>query len=183
MGHHPDLKVPFDPSRAKDLIAKAGYPNGLEIKMLTWNREAWKRRAEVYQQQLAQVGLRSTITALEGLDWRATTKSNKGYDLALWGEPTRADPDLMSRFMTTEGQGNWMNFNLPEIDKLFVDGRAALDPAKRDEIYRRAVKLYFDAAYVIPIYGETSPRTKLKQMRWQKRQFLYHTPATWWLAS
>ena len=183
MGHHADLKVPYDPTRAKELIAKAGYPNGLEIKMLTWNREAWKRRAEVYQQQLAQVGLRSTITALEGLDWRATTKSNKGYDLALWGEPTRADPDLMSRFMTTEGQGNWMNFTLPEIDKLFVDGRAALDPAKRDEIYRRAAKIYFDVAYVIPIYGETSPRAKLKQMRWQKRQFLYHTPATWWLAS
>lgn len=183
MGYNPDLVYPYDPDRAKAILAQAGYGSGLSIKMLTWNREAWKRRAEVYQQQLERVGIRSEISALEGLDWRATTRSNQGYDLALWGETARADPDLMSRFMTSAGQGNWMNFDLPDIDRLFQEGRAAQDTGRRSEIYQRAARLFFDAAYVIPIYGETSPRAKLKVMRWQKRQFLYHSPNTWWLSS
>lgn len=182
-GYNPELTYPYDPDKAKALLAEAGYPNGLAIKMLTWNREAWKRRAEVYQQQLAKIGITSEISALEGIDWRATTKSNQGYDIALWGEGARADPDLMSRFMTSAGQGNWMNFELPEVDKLFLKGRAELDPVARANIYSDAAKIFFDEAYVIPIYSETSPRTKLKTMHWEKRQFLYHTPVTWWLSS
>jgi peptide/nickel transport system substrate-binding protein len=182
-GYNAALTYPYDPEKAKALLAEAGYPNGLAIKMLTWNREAWKRRAEVYQQQLANIGITSEISALEGIDWRATTKSNQGYDIALWGEGSRADPDLMSRFMTSAGQGNWMNFALPEVDKLFLEGRAELDPAKRAEIYSDAAKIFFDEAYVIPIYSETSPRTKLKSMHWDKRQYLFHTPITWWLSA
>lgn len=183
MGHDPKLSYTYDPDRAKSLVAKAGYPNGLDVKMLTWNREAWIRRAEVYQQQLARVGMRCHIDALEGLAWRATTKSNKGYDLALWGEEDRADPDGLSRFMTTGGQGNWMNFDLPGIDKLFREGRGLLDPVKRGQNYRRAADLFFESAYVIPIYKETSPFARRKEMHWQKRQYMYHSIATWWLSA
>jgi ABC-type transport system substrate-binding protein len=183
IGYDAKLVYTYDPDKAKSVVAKAGYPNGLDVKMLTWNREAWIRRAEVYQQQLAGVGMRCHIDALEGLAWRATTKSNRGYDLALWGEEDRADPDGLSRFMTTKGQGNWMNFDLPGIDRLFREGRGVLDPTKRSEYYKRAADLFFESAYVIPIYKETSPFVRRREMHWQKRQYMYHSIATWWLSS
>ena len=183
MGYDARLVYTYDPEKAKSLMAKAGYASGLDVQMLTWNRQAWIARAEVYQQQLARVGMRCHISALEGLAWMSTTRSNRNYDLALWGEEDRADPDGLSRFMTTGGQGNWMNFDLPGIDKLFREGRGALDPTKRADYYKRAADLFFESAYVIPIYKENSPYVRRKEMHWQKRQYIYPSITTWWLSS
>ena len=65
--------------------------------------------------------------------------------------------------MTTNGQGNWMNFDLPGIDRLFREGRGVLDPTKRSEYYKRAADLFFESAYVIPIYKETSPFVRRRE--------------------
>jgi peptide/nickel transport system substrate-binding protein len=183
MGYNPDLEWPFDLEAAKSTFSTEGYEDGLAIHMNTWNREAWIRRAEVYQQQLAPLNITMEIAALEGIDWRASATSNEGYDIALWGEDTYVDPSGMERFMTSAGAGNWMGFNLPEVDALFQQGLSELDPARRDELYQEAARLFYEAAYVVPIYKEVSPLAKARKLQWGTREFRYYDHASWWLQS
>src|SRR5690606_26937994 len=105
------------------------------------------------------------IAALEGIDWRASATSNEGYDIALWGEDTYVDPSGMERFMTSPGLGNWMGFELPEVDALFQQGLSELDESRRNQIYQEAAQLFFDAAYVVPIYKEVSPLAKARKLQ------------------
>src|SRR5690606_28161979 len=57
MGYNPNLEWPFDLEGAQATFAQEGYGDGLAINMNTWNREAWIRRAEVYQQQLSPLNI------------------------------------------------------------------------------------------------------------------------------
>lgn len=49
---------------------------------------------------------------------------------------------------------NWMQLNDPALDKLFVDGRAETDPAKRDAIYAQAQQRIMDTGLWFPVHNQ-----------------------------
>ena len=57
---------PYDVKKAKALLAEAGYPNGFETTMwAAYNNTAAQKVIQFVQQQLQQVGIKTTIQALE----------------------------------------------------------------------------------------------------------------------
>src|SRR5437867_5431710 len=51
---------PYDPKKAKELLAQAGYPNGVDI-MLHSSSVDWRPHFEALGQMLTEVGLRTTV--------------------------------------------------------------------------------------------------------------------------
>lgn len=57
---------PYDPNKAKQLLKEAGYPNGFETQLWSaYNHTTGQKVIQFLQQQLAQVGIKASVQALE----------------------------------------------------------------------------------------------------------------------
>lgn len=71
----------YNPEKAKELLAQAGYPNGFSISLKTEDSSALKNAVTIIQQYLAQVGINAEITILSGADANA---AEAGWGDGLW---------------------------------------------------------------------------------------------------
>jgi peptide/nickel transport system substrate-binding protein len=142
---------PYDQTKAKQLLAEAGFPNGMDIDLAIIARPAEQRMAEIAKQMFDQVGFRTKIDAAEVLAWRANMKSGK-FSAGFWRGEIPLDPDQNSRAIYSNGPANWAGFNDPSLDKCMDEGTATLDPAKRAEVYKRCLTILQENAYLFSGY-------------------------------
>jgi glutathione transport system substrate-binding protein len=57
---------PYDPAKARQLLKEAGYPNGFETQLWSaYNHTTAQKVIQFLQQQLAQVGIKASLLAME----------------------------------------------------------------------------------------------------------------------
>lgn len=129
---------PYDPNKAKQLLAQAGYPNGFSFVFKTSTDAEANSRAQVIQQMLKQVGVNMQIQSNEMATFFADIgKGNfQMYSLSRNGI---ADPDFYyilfySKNTPPDGQ-NRGYYNNPKVDQLLLEGRSTFDKAKRKPAY------------------------------------------------
>jgi peptide/nickel transport system substrate-binding protein len=133
-GYNPALKpIPYDPERAKRLLAEAGYPNGIDITLDAPYGKYPKDKevAEAMTGQLAKAGIRTTV---KNYEWGVLTKrifSHQASPLALiaWGD-TNFDPDSHNR-LTLKSGSTWSQAKDPQLDDLIDRIAAEMNPEKR----------------------------------------------------
>lgn len=129
-----------DVEKAKELMAKAGYPDGFEARLLASSQYAFHQNTAVaLQSELAKIGIRIT---LDLPDWatRMSKAGNADYDFAVLGSLGEiADPDWLTNYYYGGEKlvrtNNSPYFDDPEIDALLDKGRATVDPAERAKVY------------------------------------------------
>jgi len=143
--HNPELKpISYDPALAKNLLAQAGYKDGLTIKGYMANMTQSVSGAEAIKAMLAKVGITWNI---EFLDPAAISEKLRkvDYDFAAGGWSWIYDPDLMATGLYHPDGG--FNFgrsrNQKAID-LIEAGRKELDFDKRTKIYWELEKVLYD---------------------------------------
>lgn len=134
---------PYDPVKAKQLLAQAGYPNGFSFTFKTSTDAEANSRAQVMQQMLKQIGVNMQIQSNEMSTFFADIgKGNfQMYSLSRNGI---ADPDFYyiifySKNTPPEGQNRGYYQN-PKLDQLMVQGRSTFDRAKRKPVYEEIQK-------------------------------------------
>ena len=144
----------YDVAEAKRLLAAAGVPNGFEATMLaTAQFGMHKDTAEVVQQHLAAIGIK---TDLKLPDWstRVRLGTTGQYEIAIHGvSADYNDPDGLATVMDTAlspTHGRSFGLSAPRTTKLFADGRAEFDDAKRVAIYK---ELQRAALEEVPLVG------------------------------
>ncbi|HUJ14335.1 MAG TPA: ABC transporter substrate-binding protein [Thermoanaerobaculia bacterium] len=129
---------PFDPAKAKQLLAQAGYPNGFSFVFKTSTDAEANSRAQVIQQMLKQVGVTMQIQSNEMATFFADIgKGNfQMYSLSRNGI---ADPDFYYiLFYSTNTPPDGQNrgyYSNPQVDRLLIAGRSTFDKAKRKPDY------------------------------------------------
>lgn len=128
----------YNPARAKELLAEAGYPQGFTVKLLATSAYSthWCP-AEVIQAQLAEVGIK---VELELVDWptRVQRRSDWNYELASDGlSGYYNDPDFYYAYFHGAGPRycHPPYFDDPVVNDLLEKGRATLDRDVRKQIY------------------------------------------------
>lgn len=155
VGYSPNVKgLDYNLEKAKQLLAEAGYANGLKATIYLNDNKARISVAEVLQQQLKQIGIDLQVKVLEfGAYIDAASKGETDLFISGWGNATGdADYNQYNLFHTKSqgAPGNHSFYSNPEVDKLIEDGRKEKDPAKRTQIYEQAQQIEMNEAALIP---------------------------------
>lgn len=151
---------PYDLAKAKELIAESDYPNGFEqaLLVLAGNQDE-VAIATTLQQMWAQIGVKLTIQQVDNAT--RTDLFRKGtfpMRLSVWTDDI-ADPSQITSYFayspTIQAQhSGWKN---DEVDKLFEQSQAELDPAKRKEQFAKIQKIYNATGPIVPLYETPYP--------------------------
>ncbi|MBX6342500.1 MAG: glutathione ABC transporter substrate-binding protein GsiB, partial [Thermomicrobiaceae bacterium] len=161
-GYHKVGTYPYDPEKAKSLLAEAGYPNG--FKSVLWTSAASKNRAVAVQGQLAKVGVQVEVVQMESAALTAETakpvdQSQIQMLVSNWS-PSTGDADWGLRPLYTKDQwppagATYSFYTNPEVEKAIQQGLQLVDPEKRKEAYARAQELIWEDAPNIFLYLPT----------------------------
>lgn len=138
----------YDPDAAKALIAEAGFPDGIDIKLTVIQRPLEQQIAEMIKQMWDEVGIRTELEILERTAWIDKLRAGDGFDAAFWRAIFPADPDQNGQLLLTGAQSNWGSYSNPEIDRLMEEARTTMDTAERAELYRQVQQHVYDDACV-----------------------------------
>lgn len=106
---------PYDPEKAKQLLAEAGYPDGFSINAITTAGEA-QRHQEIIQSQWQKVGVKVNIvpTTNQVEDWFLAKGSKgeiSGYTII------RPMPDIFPRVFNSDAFANVCHPEVPPVDE------------------------------------------------------------------
>lgn len=143
---------PYDPAKARALLAEAGYPNGFETTITFANFDLHRGNAEVIASQLAQVGVKATLQSMELATWLEQVYRGRDYELNTLSHSGRLDPDPFLNRLTCGGKEDYLNYCNPEYDELIWQGASTTDVARRKEIYAKAQRLLAEGAASVWLY-------------------------------
>ena len=149
-------QVSYDPARARDCLAKAGFPGGQGFPRLTIlfnTSEDHRRIAEAIQAMWKrELGIRVELTNQEwGSYLQATTTLQ--YDVARrsWiGD--YLDPNSFLQMLVSGDGNNRTGWSNARYDSLVREAARTLDPARRFATLAVAESLALDQAVFLPIY-------------------------------
>jgi peptide/nickel transport system substrate-binding protein len=152
--------VPYDPARAKQLLAEAGYPNGLKLAFTSYSGSivAARQVADAVAGYLAKVGIETERQHIEDIGlWGNLERSGRLKDiyLASWGSWSVFDADMIlyARFHSREDYSFTQD---PKLDQWLDTGRNTVDPKKRMEAYAQAQHYIADNFLAFPMYAQTA---------------------------
>ncbi len=165
-----DVKpLPYDPAKAKRLLAEAGWLDhdgdgwlekdgrDFEFTVLVNQGNAERLRcAEMIQSYLKAVGIRMKIRTLE---WSAMINefiNKKRFEAVLMGWFLTRDPDcydIWHSSKTREGEFNFIGYRNDEVDRLLEAGRRTFDQAERARIYFSIHRLIHDDEPYLFLYS------------------------------
>lgn len=146
----------YNPAHAKKLLAELGYgpSNPMHIIMMTWVGDQRGKVLQVFQNMLAQVGIKADIQVMDigTLNARVKqendTKTGVGtLDLMGW---TWFDPDVL--YLLWHSPGAYDGFQTPELDRLLEKTRTTLDHDKRTAAVKDVEKYLLSHVVQVPVY-------------------------------
>lgn len=128
-----------DIEEAKKLLAEAGYPDGFEMKITALGGYAdIVGTAQVLQQQLEKIGIKSEIEQLEIGQYVAAWKKCD-HQVMAGRNGAGSDPDrALGFFFNSSGSANVWGFKDDTYDELTNKGKVTIDEGERVKIYKEA---------------------------------------------
>lgn len=182
LGYDPSLKYyEYDPNKAKQLLAEAGFPNGFETDFwyMSVTRGYFpdsKGIAEAMAADLAKVGIK---TNLKTEDWAAYLKDREegkfGMWMLGWGSDN-GDPDNFIGYHFVSLNKKEDSYNNQQLHDLLVKGAQVADPKEREKYYKQAEKIVNDDVPRIPVAHAKTPIVLSKKIQGYNAQVFTEGP-------
>jgi peptide/nickel transport system substrate-binding protein len=160
-GYVADLPAPaFDAEKARKLLAEAGYPNGFTIGLVGSNNR-YVNDAQIIQ-AIGQMWQRIGVTTkVDAVPFSVLAQRQARNDMAAlmigWatnGEPSSALRSMLMSFNREKGYGttNFAGYSNPALDALVEEGLRTSDDEKREDIFKRAMRMGMEDIGAIPLH-------------------------------
>jgi peptide/nickel transport system substrate-binding protein len=177
-GASPNVKpYPYDPAKAKALLAEAGYKNGLNITIHGPNDRLANDSRVV--QSIAQMWNRIGVNAkAEVMPWSVYFPKAGKREFSIWllssGSIAEMATALNSVVVTHDpkngkGVNNRGRYSNPQLDDLVNTAFLTLDDNKRRELLQKASELFADEQPVMPLYFYSFSIATPKNVRYAPR--------------
>ncbi|HXH82271.1 MAG TPA: ABC transporter substrate-binding protein [Candidatus Tectomicrobia bacterium] len=160
-GHDPSVTpYPYDPKKARELLAQAGHPNGVEITLHSAFVE-FRPVFEAICQMLTEVGIKTNPKMWDpGPAWNkffiGEGKATHGY-YGSWGYYSVFDADAILHPLYHTEPGGWAGkwyARVEGLDQLIDQARSTVDQAARKRTYSQIQRLIKEEAPSIFLFHQ-----------------------------
>ncbi|MHB8869665.1 MAG: ABC transporter substrate-binding protein [Thermoleophilia bacterium] len=139
-----DESIPYDPEKAKQLLAEAGYADGVTIKLVAQTADPIPAVATAWQAQMKEIGVTVEIQQVPPDVYYGEDGQDNWYQAPFgivdWG--TRALPITYFKLaLTSTAAWNYSRWSNAEFDSIVEKIPQTLDPAERAELYKDAQRI------------------------------------------
>ena len=167
--YNPNVKkYPYNPEKAKQLLAKAGWrdtdgdgildKNGKKFQFTIMTNQGNSNRAktaQIIQKRLGEIGISVKIRIIEWASFINEFIDKKRFEVVILGWSTGIDPDqydIWHSSKTGPKELNFISFKNKEVDKLLELGRSTFDREKRKKYYFKFQEILADEQPYVFLY-------------------------------
>jgi len=168
---------PYDPQKAKALLAEAGYKNGLNI-TLNGPNDRLTNDSKIIQ-TIAQMWTRiGVITRVDVMPWNIYFPRTTKREFSIWMLSSGAMSEMATALNSVavtydiangKGVNNRGRYSNPRVDELVNTAFLTLDDAKRKDLLARASEIAMDDVAVMPLYFYSFSIASPKGVSYQPR--------------
>jgi len=145
-----------DVAKAKQLLAEAGYPDGLTITLVAQDMSPVPAMATIWKEQMAEAGVTVDIQLVPSDVYYGADNLWLTADFSItdWGARAYPQPYLDLAYTST-AQWNESHWSDPEIDQLSAEAAKEMDPAKRVQLYHQIQQIFIDRGpIIVPFFND-----------------------------
>jgi peptide/nickel transport system substrate-binding protein len=180
-GHNPNLTLyTYDTTKAKSLLAEAGYPDGFEITIIC--PEAQDLEVQVLKRMFERIGLKVNLQVLPFNEWvrKIWTRTEKFALEQEWDLSICFNTDVfghsggshLTMLYLDASELRWIEYD-SVYEKMWKDMAGTVDEKAQDEKMRQMDQYVYDRAYAVFIYSPLNLYAVNKEVNFVPQRFLY----------
>ena len=142
----------YNPEKAKKLLAEAGYPDGFDTDLYAYRERDY---AEAVIGYLRAVGIRANLRFLKYAAMREAARAGKvPLEYQTWGSFSVNDASAFTGVWFKENEDDMSRD--PKVKALLEKADTTIDAAARKELYKEALSMIAQKAYLLPLFSYPS---------------------------
>jgi len=180
-GHNPNLTpYTYDTTKARALLAEAGYPDGFEMNIIT--RDSREVEAQIISKMLERVGIKVNLDVLTGPEEMHKTyiplmdkpPEEQEWDMAIWDPDDWSGHTATSILVWPTEQSDWRDIVYdPGYEEMWKDMARTVDPEAQEQKVREMVQYYWDHVWRLFIYTPLTLYAVNKEVNFVPQKTVY----------
>ncbi len=145
----------YDPDRARELLAEAGYPDGFKVRGILMNVFGFPESADFMQAlevYFRDVGIELELEEWEFSNYFSSWTAKKPESFGIWISPPSFKTVYAQLSLFNRSSGAIHFYETPELDALFAELSTTVGVDDRDRIQREMGNVLYDEYAYMPFY-------------------------------
>ncbi len=143
--YSPELEYEPNVEMARQLLADAGFADGLSIKLTVPKTPEEEPMGVVLQSQLDAIGVQAELEVLDVPAFIERIFTNRDFEVMIVGDTAGPDPAaLLNSYYLSDSPSNIQNYSNPDVDALLLEATGTVDVDARKDLYAQALTIALD---------------------------------------